>query len=251
MTKKIIGILGGMGPEASKDAYQRIIKYAQSKYNAIQDNQFPNILLYSLGLNDFDETGITNHASVQTQVVEGLDLLHSAGCQAIIITCNTVHVTLENIDPKYKLIHLIQAVSKQAKNKQYKKVGLLCSQTTKDTQLYQQHLNKLNIETLSVSNKDQAVINQIIENIISGKKLQSDIEFLEEKTKQFKSQGAQAVILGCTELPLIFDSKHSSLPSLDSLQIGIEAITDDYYKSKTKSKSKTKTTTTHSTHSNL
>lgn len=232
MKKNLIGILGGMGPEASKDAYDRIIKYAQKKYNAIQDNQFPNILLYSLGLDDFDETGITNHASVQNQVIEGLELLNSAGCQAIIITCNTVHVTLENIDPKYKLIHLIEVVSKQAKNKQYKKVGLLCSQTTKDTQLYQKHLNKLNIETLSVGNKGQTVINQIIENIISGKKLQSDIDFLEEKTKQLKSQGAQAIILGCTELPLIFDSKNSCLPSLDSLQIGIEAITDYYYNQK-------------------
>jgi len=230
MKKNLIGILGGMGPEASKDAYDRIIKYAQKKYNAVQDNQFPNILLYSLGLDEFDETGITNHASVKSQVIQGLELLNSAGCQAIIITCNTVHVTLENIDPKYKLIHLIQTVSQKAHNKQYTKVGLLCSQTTKDTQLYQKHLNKFNIETLTVSNKDQSAINQIIENIISGKKLQSDIDFLEEKTKQLKYQGAQAVILGCTEIPLIFDSKNSCLPSLDSLQIGIESITDYYYK---------------------
>ena len=230
MKKNLIGILGGMGPEASKDAYERIIKYSQTKYYAVQDNQFPNILLYSLGLDNFDETGITNHASVQNQVLEGLELLNSAGCKGIIITCNTVHVTLENIDPKYNLIHLIDTVSRLAKNKKYKKVGLLCSQTTKDTQLYQKHLNKFNIETLSVSNKDQAAINRIIENIISGKKLSSDIKFLEEKTKQLKSQGAQAVILGCTEIPLIFDSENSCLPSLDSLQIGIEAITDYYYK---------------------
>ena len=230
MKKKLIGILGGMGPEASKDAYERIIKYSQSKYHAVQDNQFPNILLYSLGLDDFNETGITNHTSVQNQVIEGLELLHSAGCQAIIITCNTVHITLQNHDPKYKLIHLIQTVSQKAHNNQYTKVGLLCSQTTKDTQLYQQHLNQFNIDTIEVNPSDQKQINQIIENIISGKKLSSDIKFLQEKTNQFKSQGAQAVILGCTELPLIFDSKNSCLPSLDSLQIGIEAITDYYYK---------------------
>ncbi len=229
MKKYKIGILGGMGPEASKEAYERVIKYAQENYNAVQDNEFPNIVIYNLGLDGFDETGITNLQTVKTQVLEGLDLLHNSGCQAILIACNTVHVVLDDIDPKYNLIHMIKNVSQETSKHNYSKVGLICSQTTNNTQLYQNHIQQNGAQILTLKESEQIEINKIIKNILEGSKENQDIAYIQNLIHKFKKQGAQAIILGCTELPLLVNNSKSPLPILDSLQIGIEQLTNYYY----------------------
>jgi len=81
---KVIGVLGGMGPVASSNLYAKIIKYTQQEYGAVQDFDYPPIIIYSLPLVGFDETGIVNEELVKEQLIAGVKKLESAGCELII-----------------------------------------------------------------------------------------------------------------------------------------------------------------------
>ena len=112
---KTIGVLGGMGPGASANLYMEIIKYSQHKYNAIQDTDYPPIIIYSLPLDGFDETGITNIKLVEDQLVVGVKKLEAAGCDLIIIGCNTVHILYEKMQAAVKIP--ILNIVEETKNK--------------------------------------------------------------------------------------------------------------------------------------
>src|SRR3989338_4022705 len=75
MAFKKIGILGGMGPEASADFYCKIIQYCQEKYDAVQDTDYPSIVIYSLPLYGFNESGITDKNLVLKQLIHGIEIL--------------------------------------------------------------------------------------------------------------------------------------------------------------------------------
>lgn len=95
MFQKTIGILGGMGPVASADTYVALVKTCQQKYNAVQDSDFPAVVLYSLPLSDFSHKGFSDNLDKQRVLVEqlvvALKRLENFGAEAIIIDCNTVH----------------------------------------------------------------------------------------------------------------------------------------------------------------
>ncbi len=117
LKKKTIGILGGMGPGASANLYQTIISIAQKKYGAEQDYDFPPMVIYSLPLIGFDETGITEPESVKKQLVEGVKKLEKAGCDFIIIACNTVHIYQKNMQKAINIpiVSMIEQAVKKAK----------------------------------------------------------------------------------------------------------------------------------------
>ncbi len=112
---KTIGVLGGMGPEASANLYSKIIKYAQYKYNAVQDFDYPPIIIYSLPLFGFDETGIVDEKLVKQQLIDGVKKLESAGCDLIIIGCNTVHIFYDEMQAAIKIpiLNIVEGTKKK------------------------------------------------------------------------------------------------------------------------------------------
>ena len=107
---KTIGVLGGMGPAASATLYANMIEYAQSKYNAVQDTDYPPIIIYSLPLSGFDETGITDENLVKKQLIKGVQILEDAGCDSIVIACNTVHVFHDDMQKAVTIpvLHIVE-----------------------------------------------------------------------------------------------------------------------------------------------
>ena len=89
--KKTIGVLGGMGPGASADFYVHLVQYAQQRYHAVQDIDYPPVMLYSLPLPDFDERGVVDFDSTKKLLVGGVIKLEQFGAEVIAIPCNTVH----------------------------------------------------------------------------------------------------------------------------------------------------------------
>ena len=137
--QKLIGVLGGMGPAASANLYSKIISYAQTEYGAVQDFDYPPVIIYSLPLAGFDETGITDLEAVQRQLVAGVKKLEDAGCQLIIIGCNTVHSYYDEMQAAVNvpIFNILEETKKQVLEFGYKKVGLFASKSTTDLKLYQ------------------------------------------------------------------------------------------------------------------
>ncbi len=226
---KTIGILGGMGPEASANLYIKMIKYTQHKYSAVQDYDYPPIIIYSLPLSGFDETGIVDKDSVKRQLIEGVKKLENAGCGLIIIGCNTVHIFYDDMQlaVKIPILNIVEETKKKILNFGYKKVGLFASESTNKTKLYQEKFAESGIEIISPNEKQQKVLNKVIERVMGGNQRIDDIIVLKDIARDYVfKQGAEAIVLGCTEIPLAINQSHTDIKLFDTTEILVQAAVD-------------------------
>ncbi|MDD3066392.1 MAG: amino acid racemase [Candidatus Gracilibacteria bacterium] len=225
---KTIGVLGGMGPAASANLYQEILKYAQFKYNATQDNDYPPIIIYSLPMEGFDETGIADANLVKQQLIAGVKKLEAAGCDLVIIACNTVHFFYEEIQSAIKIpiFNIIEATLQKVKVYDYKKVGLFSSESTNDLKLYQKAFAQENVEVISASAAQQKILNGVIENVMGGRQGADDVILLKDIARDFIKQGAEAIVMGCTEIPLAINQTQTDIKLFNTIKIIVESAVD-------------------------
>ncbi len=225
---KTIGILGGMGPAASANMYEQIIKYAQYQYGAVQDEEYPPVILYSLPLNGFDETGIVDEASVKKQLIKGVQTLESAGCDCIIIACNTVHVFFDDMQSAISIpiFGIIDEARKAVLKHGYKKVGLFASESTVKLRLYKNNFAQDDITVLQPSLEQQAILNRVIKHVMGGTQGVEDVIQLKSIAQDYIQQGAEAIVMGCTEIPLAINQTHTDIKLFNTIEIVAKRATD-------------------------
>ncbi len=222
---KKIGILGGMGPAASSSLYARIISYCQKKYNSVQDNEYPQVMLYSIALDGFDETGIVDAQLVLKQLLQGIKMLEMSQCDFIVIPCNTVHVFIEQLRmyAQVPILSIIEEVVQRVKDGGNHEVLLIGSQTTLSLGIYQQELENKSIQVVQPNPKKYEDITALIMDVMGGK---ISLYNIKKVVDLIHSTKTQAVILGCTELPLVISQQDLNIPLFDSLHILAEAAVD-------------------------
>jgi aspartate racemase len=200
MSFKTIGILGGMGPEATSELYMEVVKIFQKEFGAKFDKDFPPFFIYSLPIPDVVE-GMEDKDRLISMLVEGVNKLEQAGVDFVAIACNSVQVFLSEIRMKTStsIISIPEETMKVIKQQGYTKVGLLATNTTLNSGIYQQEAVLSNIKLIQPKIELQKELTGIIMKILSGVKEDS----LNGLISSLKSEGAQAVILGCTDLPLL------------------------------------------------
>lgn len=214
-------MLGGMGAAASCDSYSRIIALAQDIYGAVQDEDYPHILIYNLPLFGFDETGFVNPEGVKDQLLEGLRTLERGRADFIFMACNTVYYYHQFLQQEIgvPLLNIIDETVKEVAVKGHKKVGLLCSQSTSGLQLYQAYCGKYGIEVVGVDNDEQQILNRVILQVMAGRQSQNEIALIKQVINRMGKAHISGVILGCTELPLAIKQDDVDLPLFDSSDI--------------------------------
>jgi aspartate racemase len=222
--KSTIGILGGMGPETTADFFTRVIKICEKEYNCTKDEDFPKIVIVSVPIPPVVEK-IEREEELLRLAKEGIKNLISAGADFIAIPCNTIHIYFEKLQSfsKVPLLNIVDEVAKFAKEKSYKKLGVMATKTTIDNKLYDKYLKKFGIEVITPTTEQIFEIAKIIHNVERGKILSEDKEKLREIAKSLENKGADAVVLGCTELPIILKQEDCTTKLLDSTQILAEA----------------------------
>jgi aspartate racemase len=225
---KTIGVLGGMGPVASANLYIKIIKYAQDKYGAVQDFDYPSVIINSLPLLGFDETGIVDNDLVKTQLIEGVKKLEGAGCDLIIIGCNTVHIFFDEMQTAVKIpiLNIIEETKKEVLKFGYKKVGLFASESTNKLKLYQERFQKDGMEVISANEQQQKILNTVIEHVMGGNQKIEDVIALKDVARQYMEQGAKAIVMGCTEIPLAINQSHTDIKLFDTIEIIVRSAVD-------------------------
>ncbi|MCH8067529.1 MAG: amino acid racemase [Nanoarchaeota archaeon] len=216
---KSIGILGGMGPEATSELYMRIVRFLQEK-GAKYDADFPPIYVYSLPLPDVVEN-VESEDVVVSMLVGAVKKLENFGVSFIAIPCNSVFSYFEQMQNAVSvpIINIMDETAKKANEKRYKKVGLLGTKLTIKQKLFEKSLENYNIGVLNPTMMQQEDITKIIMNILSGKKLAEDKSKLKSIIKYLQGEGAEAVILGCTELPLILSQSDADIELLDTIGV--------------------------------
>jgi aspartate racemase len=220
MPEKIIGILGGMGPEATIDLFYKIIKFTpaekdQDHLRIIIDNnpKIPDRTAAILG------KGKDPLPALQ----ETARNLEKAGADFIIIPCNTAHCFLPLIQESVKIpiLNMIEEAAKetQKKNPSIKKVGLLASIGIYKTEIYHQYFRKFNIEVISPEEKDKEEVMKVIYAVKAGDLSEEIKKNILKIAQKLIDKRAEAIITGCTEIPLILKEGDVSVPIIDPTQV--------------------------------
>jgi aspartate racemase len=198
-----IGILGGMGPEATSDLYMRIVRILQKEFHARYDRDYPPILVFSVPIPDLVEE-VENETLISSYLIEAAKALELSGADFISIPCNTAHYFLGAIRSSVKIpvLSMVEITATELFKKQ-RKVGLLATETTIRLRIYQNEFERVGIELILPNESHRKNLTQIILNTMAGLTEKTDKVKLREIVENLKSRGAESVILACTELPLI------------------------------------------------
>ncbi len=227
---KKIGILGGVGPQATAFIYQKIIESAQTNHNAVNNNDYPDVLIASVPVPDFISS--KEHLEEAKQMlVEAAKGLERAGCQALCIGSNTVHILLKDLENEVSIpfISMVELVAERCKVFGYTKVALLGTPVLLSSGLYDSVLEKRGIELLKPNEEQVETCDTVIRSVIAGsKEIPVRKEYIEVLTSMF-DQKADGIILGCTELPLVLDYEVLGKRVLSSDEILADGITEFCY----------------------
>lgn len=218
---KTIGMLGGMSWESTLSYYKEI---NESVRNTLGGLHCAKICLYSV---DFDEIEKLQHdgkweetALILTKAAQSLE---AAGADFLIICTNTMHKVAPQIELAISipLLHIADATANRLISNKIKRVGLLGTQFTMAQDFYKGRLsNKFNIEVIVPSVEQQKIVHNIIyTQLCLGKITEESKQIYLEIINSLHAQGAEAVILGCTEIGLLVQQKHTAIPLYDTSKI--------------------------------
>ncbi|MCP5046437.1 MAG: amino acid racemase, partial [bacterium] len=213
--KKTIGILGGMGPEATVYLLNLIVKLT----DAATDQEHIGTIVYNNPKTpDRTASLLEGGPSPLPALIEGACLLEKAGADFILMPCVTAHYFHDQIANHVSIpfIHLLEVVLAVLKGHPagLKKVGLIATSGTVKTGLFQRLFQKNGLETVLPGENDQK---QVMKAIYNEKGIKSGCveepkTLLEPITQGLISRGAEGIIAGCTEIPLVLSQKDMAVP---------------------------------------
>jgi aspartate racemase len=221
---KTIGIIGGMSWESTAEYYAILNEYVKDVLGTFHSAK---IILHSL---DFAEIEALQQKadweSMANLMVESALKLQNAGADLLIIATNTMHKLVPQIEYviSIPLIHIADATGNAIINKSLNKMALLGTRFTMQEDFYKKRLNdKFKIDIILPEIEEQNIIHEVIyrelvRGILDEK---SKIAFLEIINK-LKNRGAQGIILGCTEIPLLINQKDTEIPLFNTTRLHAE-----------------------------
>jgi len=227
---KKIGIIGGVGPQATQFIYEKIIEFSQKKYGAKNNNDYPKVLIDSVPVPDFI-SDTSNIEVAKQMLIESAKGMIRAGSTKLCIGSNTVHILLEEIKKASNgdFISMIELVAKKCAEQGFHKVGILGTPVLIKSGLYKSELNKLGIELILPTDKEIEIADSIIRHVLAGEKTyRKKVEYINTLNDLF-SRGAETIILGCTELPLAINYEALGNRTISSDEVLAEGIVDYYY----------------------
>ena len=223
---KKIGIIGGLGPEATVDYYKRVVDFFHDQNQSLST---PEIIIYSVDMAElFKFVADKRWEALVDWLTSKLVALKNAGADFAAISANTPHIVFDQVQAKspLPLISIVEATLESAKTIGLGKVGLLGTKFTMQSNFYGDRFAKEGIVVVVPNDHEQQYIHD---------KLVSEIELgiFNEATRQellaiisrMKDRdNIDSVILGCTELPLILNEGMSKIPFLNTTAIHVAAI---------------------------
>lgn len=226
MKQKVIGVLGGMGPEATLDCFAKIIEHTRAKTD--QDH-LRVVIDNNPAVPDRTAAIIGKGESPVPALVKGCRVLARAGADFVIIPCVSAHFFLDAIRRQISLpvLSIFDVVAEHitASHPEVKTVGLLGTTGTVNGGLFQKRLAAAGIQTLVPDDTVQSKIMAAIYDIKNSRpsrsrsEITADLIATAESLISSEPTGASAIIAGCTEIPLALGQEHMAVPYIDSLDI--------------------------------
>ncbi|GAA6186463.1 aspartate/glutamate racemase family protein [Aliiglaciecola sp. NS0011-25] len=225
---RTIGLIGGMSWESTVSYYQVINRQVKLRLGGFHSAK---LILHNV---DFAQIERLQHlqkwqelAELLADAARGLEL---AGAECVVICTNTMHKVADKVEQatKLPLIHIADATAKELVSDKIQKVGLLGTRFTMEQDFYRQRIqDKFAIEVLIPEQSDRDFVHQVIyDELCLGKINSSSRKNYLNIIQKMYQQGAQAIILGCTEIALLINQNDTDIPLYNTTDIHALAAVD-------------------------
>ncbi len=223
---KKIGLVGGTGPESTLMYYKEL----NTRIDRMTDGRaMPDVAIESVNFRrawEYVERG--QYDLLADYLAEKVNSLTAGGAEIVSLTAGTMHIVLDKIRDKTKteLVSIPKAVCREAQKRGYRKIGLLGTIFTMEQDYMKTDFREAGIEIVIPDKEDRKLIaGRILEELENGIVKESTLkEFREIILKLRDRDGIEAVVLGCTELPMILNRDNCPVPCLDSVDIHINEL---------------------------
>lgn len=229
---KKLGLVGGMGPESTIPYYHNIVYGVQER---LGKDYFPNLTIESVNVfNVLQLCKEQKYDELTDYLSQAINNLVLSGADFAVLSANTPHIVfdrLQKLSP-IPLISIIESTCKEAEKRNLKNIGLLGTIFTMTEDFFKEPFFKRNIKIVVPYESEMEYINQKISSelehgIAKNETLES---FRKIISRMQIEDNIEAIILGCTELPLLLNDKVSPVTCLDTMQIHIQTIIDEIMK---------------------
>lgn len=215
--RKVVGIIGGMGPSATALLFQKIIAYTDAK----SDSEHIHIVIdNNTDIPDRTAAIMNGKNTPAVNICESGKKLEQFGAELLLIPCNTSHYFYSYIQEHLTVpvVNMISETAKECVARGYTKVGILATTGTCKACIYENELSKYGVETVYPDDEGQTRVMEIIyDQVKAGKEI--DASIIKEHLEAMASEGVQAFILGCTELPFVLKDGDYGYSFIDSLDV--------------------------------
>lgn len=223
---KTIGLIGGMSWESSVEYYRIINEEVKNRLGGLHSAK---CLLYSVDFAEIERYQAEGDWESAGKILgEVASSLEKAGAEFIVICTNTMHKVIDFIEAKITIpvLHIADATANQIKKSNLTTVGLLGTKYTMEQDFYKSRIEGNGIRALVPHDTEREMINKVIyEELCLGNIKQSSKDYYKEVIKNLVANGAEGIILGCTEIGLLVKQEDSEVPLFDTTKIhAIESI---------------------------
>ncbi len=216
---KTIGILGGMGPFATLDLFEKILENTP----AAVEQEHPRIIIYNNPKIPPRIHPACPSQSPLPELIKSAAILQKAGADFIIMPCHTAHIWYEEIQkhvsiPFYSMIkNTVRSIEHFYGNKENKKLLLLATETTIQSKLYEREFKDSSFSIIVPNSEEQKIVDKAIKVVKSGDKNPRDftIETVNQMINHYKDDGVALLVGCCTEIPLMYPLFQTEMEMID------------------------------------
>jgi aspartate racemase len=207
---RTIGLIGGMSWESTVEYYRIINEEVKNRLGGLHSAK---CLLYSVDFAEIERYQSTGDWNRAGEVLgDAAYSLEKGGADFIVVCTNTMHKVIDSIQQKISIpiLHIADATSVEIKKRGICSVGLLGTKYTMEQDFYKSRLESNGIQVMVPNDNDREIVNQVIyEELCLGKVLQTSRDYYKKIIKSLVENGAEGIILGCTEIGLLIKQEDS------------------------------------------
>lgn len=221
---KTIGIIGGMSWESTAFYYRMLNEDVKARLGGLHSAK---IAMLSVDFEEIEALQASGDWVRAGEILGDCGLrLKAAGADFLLIATNTMHMVADQVEATsgLPLVHIADATGEKIKQEQFKKVGLLATAYTMEKAFYRNRLeDRFGVKVITPDANDRSEVHRIIyEELCLGTVLDKSRYHYLACIEKMRAQGAEAVILGCTEIGMLITAQHTDLPILDTTAIHAE-----------------------------
>ena len=225
---RTIGLIGGMSWESSQEYYRIINETVKEKLGGFHSAK---IIMYSV---DFEEIEKLQHQGQWKQLTEimidAAQRVERAGADFVVLCTNTMHKMADEVQQNIKipLLHIADATAEKIKEKGLRKIGLLGTKFTMEEDFYKGKLKeKHGLDVIIPSEEERQIVHDVIyKELCLGEIKRSSKEQFKKIIQNLVSNGAEGIILGCTEIPLLIKQEDVEVPLFDTTMLHAKAAVE-------------------------